>query len=247
MAGPLPVGDLGNKTADVARGVVKGAVDTPYTILNATENIKNSAAPFVGGKNQQTSYFQQKPEALQPHGTGENLGYYGEQAAELFIGLEVKVLKIAEKTAGLVKVERLVKATEETIQAAKIEWSAAKGVKTAEQVTKVEETIKDSAKTARIANAGNYRKLFLEEVPNMPREYEVHHTLPQKYEELMARNGVNIHEIKYLRGGDIETHQKITQEWRIWEKRLGRALTAQEVLNFARRIENKYKGNFIRP
>lgn len=95
-----------------------------------------------------------------------------------------------------------------------------------------------------IANENNYRDLYLKENPMMPKNWQVHHTLPQKYESIMRNMGMNIHETKFLRGVDPQIHTKITNEWRIWEKQLGQTPTAREVLDFAKIIEEKY-GEFF--
>jgi hypothetical protein len=65
----------------------------------------------------------------------------------------------------------------------------------------------------KVAFKSNYRKLFLDKNPRLPKGWQVHHTLPQKYEEIMKKAGVNIHEAEYLRGVDPKVHSKITNEW----------------------------------
>jgi hypothetical protein len=102
------------------------------------------------------------------------------------------------------------------------------------------------AKKTVLAWAGNYRKLFKAAHPNMPSRYQVHHSLPQKFEAIMKRAGINIHELKYLRGVDPKIHSKITTEWGRWERRLGHKPTADEIIRFAQQIERKYGKNFIK-
>jgi len=94
----------------------------------------------------------------------------------------------------------------------------------------------------KVPNAKNYRELFLKENPEMPLTNQVHHTLPQKYEEILNASGKNIHETQYLEGIDPKVHSKITSEWTRWEKSLGRTPTAEEVIDFAKQIDSKYGG-----
>ncbi len=89
-------------------------------------------------------------------------------------------------------------------------------------------------------NANNYRKLFLKENPEMPKTYQVHHTLPQKYEEILNFKEINIHEAKYLEGIDPDIHKQITKEWQKWDKSLGRTPTSEEVFDFTQKIDSKY-------
>ena len=90
------------------------------------------------------------------------------------------------------------------------------------------------------ATKNNYRKLFVEKFPDLPKGYQVHHTLPQKYVTIMKNVGSNIHEVEYLKGIDVETHKLITKEWMKWDKALGKTPTAQDVIDFTKQIDNKY-------
>lgn len=91
-----------------------------------------------------------------------------------------------------------------------------------------------------VPNANNYRNLYLKENPGMPKEYQVHHTLPQTYEEILKAKGINIHEAKYLEGIDPNIHKSITRDWLRWDNSLGRTPTAKEIFDFAKQIELKY-------
>ncbi|SDZ69241.1 hypothetical protein SAMN05421736_1581, partial [Evansella caseinilytica] len=94
------------------------------------------------------------------------------------------------------------------------------------------------------ATKNNYRKLFLAEYPDLPKGWQVHHSLPQKYETIMKNAGINIHEVKYLRGVDPTVHREITKEWIKWDKSLGRDPTSQEISDFAKQIDQKYNKNW---
>jgi len=94
------------------------------------------------------------------------------------------------------------------------------------------------------ANAGNYRKTFTALRP-IPSGYEVHHSLPQKYEATMSKAGVNIHNPFRLQGVDPQTHQAITREWARWDRDLGRQPSAQEVIQFKEAIDQQYSGKLI--
>jgi RHS repeat-associated protein len=97
-----------------------------------------------------------------------------------------------------------------------------------------------------VASKSNYRQLYLKEHPNLPKGWQVHHTLPQKYDKIMAYADINIHETQYLRGVELGTHNKITQEWKQWENSLGRQPTAHEISDFSRHIDEKYKNDWFK-
>ncbi len=100
---------------------------------------------------------------------------------------------------------------------------------------------------AKTANVSNYRNNFLEVNPNIPKKYQVHHSLPQKYENILNDTRINIHETQYLRGIDPTIHSKITNEWTKWDKSLGRTPTAQEIINFSKQIDSKYGNYWYKP
>ena len=74
------------------------------------------------------------------------------------------------------------------------------------------------AKGATQGTKSNYRKLFLNKFPDLPKGWQVHHTLPQKYADIIKKMGINVHEVKYLKGVDPDVHKLITKEWRNWDK-----------------------------
>lgn len=89
----------------------------------------------------------------------------------------------------------------------------------------------------------NYRDRFFESRPELKAERSkiyVHHTLPQQYEEIMWRSGINVHDTQYLVGVDYDTHVLINAEWREWAASLGRAPTAGEVLEEADVVKGLY-------
>jgi hypothetical protein len=96
------------------------------------------------------------------------------------------------------------------------------------------------AKKAVVATKSNFRKLFTAAHPNMPSTHQVHHSLPQKFEAIMTKAGVNIHENKFLRGVDPKIHSKITTEWGRWERALGHKPKADEIIKFAKQMDTKY-------
>ena len=106
--------------------------------------------------------------------------------------------------------------------------------------------IGQGAKKAVVATANNFRRLFQQLHPKMPSRFQVHHSLPQKFEAIMKRAGINIHDMKYLRGVDPKIHSKITTEWGRWERALGHKPTSDEIIKFAQSIERKYGKNFVK-
>ena len=92
----------------------------------------------------------------------------------------------------------------------------------------------------KVPSKSNYRSLYTDKNPGLSKGWQVHHSLPQKYDGIMRDSGINIHTVKYLRGVDPEVHQKNSNEWTSWDKSLGRAPTAQEIRSFEKQIDQKY-------
>jgi hypothetical protein len=103
------------------------------------------------------------------------------------------------------------------------------------------------AALGRTPSRNNYRDLFRLNRPELPPDWPVHHTLPQKYEKLMRDAGINIHEVQYLRGVDQPTHDQITTLWRAFDRRNGGNPTASQVVDFARQIDKQFGSKFIWP
>jgi hypothetical protein len=96
------------------------------------------------------------------------------------------------------------------------------------------------------ANVGNYRANFYAEHPDAPAEYQVHHSLPQKYSDLLSEDGVNVHSTEYLRGVSRPIHQSITSDWRVFDRGCGGAPPASSIYQFADHIDTAYGGSMIR-
>lgn len=101
--------------------------------------------------------------------------------------------------------------------------------------------------TAVKATAANYAKLFRKARPDFPKGWPVHHSLPQRYEELMLEAGINIHDIEFLRGVEPELHQLITEEWGRFHKAMGGNPTAAQVADFAKQIDIRFGDHFVWP
>lgn len=95
-----------------------------------------------------------------------------------------------------------------------------------------------------IPSATNYRSVFFEANPMAPRELQVHHALPQKYERLMSQNEINIHDGKYLRGISASDHLKVTADWALWERGLGREPSAEDVINKMKKVDEQFRTSF---
>ena len=90
----------------------------------------------------------------------------------------------------------------------------------------------------------NYREKYIEQNPNMPRDYQVHHSIPQEYQYLFEDTDINIHDISHLRGVDVLTHRNITRMWRNWKKnnlQHNHEITARDVLRFTKHIDKVFK------
>jgi hypothetical protein len=104
--------------------------------------------------------------------------------------------------------------------------------------------------------SGNYRLNFKRLHPEFPggREWQVHHSIPQKFRKLLADAGIQVDNPAYLRGvrttpGETSNvHAKITAAWEAWHKKLvsatGREPTAAEVIEHAKEIDWRFGGNY---
>lgn len=78
--------------------------------------------------------------------------------------------------------------------------------------------------------------------------YELHHILPQEYRETMRQAGINIDHPAFLREvritdpvTNVRVHQRLyTDVWADWRAGLGHNPMAQEIINFARSLEEQY-------
>lgn len=52
---------------------------------------------------------------------------------------------------------------------------------------------------------------------------------------------INIHNMEYLKGIDSKIHLKITKEWTSWGRAIGHNPAAQEIIDFAEIVNEKYK------
>jgi filamentous hemagglutinin len=107
--------------------------------------------------------------------------------------------------------------------------------------------MRTSGDAVAVANASNYRAIFLKSRPDLPAGWQVHHSLPQKYEELMRASGVNVNDIEFLRGVSPEVHSRISTEWTRFDKINGGNPSAAQIAEFAKQIDRKYDGKFVWP
>jgi hypothetical protein len=96
-------------------------------------------------------------------------------------------------------------------------------------------------------SVSNYRTLFRQNRPDMPPDYQVHHSIPQKYADRMAAEGVNIHEVQYLRGVDDPTHREINNLWRTLDRQNNGDPTIAQIRELARQIDQRFGSKFIWP
>ena len=78
--------------------------------------------------------------------------------------------------------------------------------------------------------------------------YQVHHVLPQQWRNVLARANINVDDPRWLREVvkfnpevRVDVHRRLyTDVWERWALELGREPTAQEVIQFAKRLEDQY-------
>ena len=91
-----------------------------------------------------------------------------------------------------------------------------------------------------VANANNYRSVFQRTYGEVGPNMQVHHTLPQKYNSLFEKVGVNIHDPKYLQAVPKDIHVKITNAWKQWEKSMDGKVNTQSIKDFAKQIDKQF-------
>jgi hypothetical protein len=102
--------------------------------------------------------------------------------------------------------------------------------------------------------AGGYRGKFGAIHPDFPggREWQVHHSIPQKFRATLTRAGVNVDSPSFLRGvrttaGETSNaHQKITNAWEGWHREFkstfGREPAAAEIIEQSKLIDWQFGG-----
>ncbi|HET7437146.1 MAG TPA: RHS repeat-associated core domain-containing protein [Thermoanaerobaculia bacterium] len=91
----------------------------------------------------------------------------------------------------------------------------------------------------------NYAKNF-KAVSETPAGHEVHHTFFQKYRANFAARGVNIDEMRFLRGIDPKVHARLTAAAAKLERTLGRRLTTDEVMDLAVKYDRDFNAALVR-
>jgi hypothetical protein len=92
-----------------------------------------------------------------------------------------------------------------------------------------------------LPTSSNYRLRYLQADPNLPANWAVHHSIPQKYRELFSVVGIDIDDLQFLRGVSPDIHSKITTEWMRFDMQSGGNPNAAEVARFMQYIDHKYE------
>jgi hypothetical protein len=98
-----------------------------------------------------------------------------------------------------------------------------------------------------VASVGNYRANVYAENPETPVDFQIHHSLPQKYADLMADAGIDIHNNEFLRGVSRPIHQLINSDWSASDRGYGGTPPASSVHQFATFIDQQYGSHFVFP
>lgn len=95
------------------------------------------------------------------------------------------------------------------------------------------------------ATKNNYAENFWKAAWTKIKDYQVHHSLPQKYVKMFEEIGVNIHENKYLRGIKKTLHTDITNAWNSFDPKWTINRSIDEIKSFAAKIDIDYRDKFI--
>jgi|GEM_PF-3601101 len=108
------------------------------------------------------------------------------------------------------------------------------------KVTKIEELVDLS----KFETKNGYRTGFKILNPSMLRGFQVHHTLPQEYRDWFAKNGINVDQMKYLRGVAPHIHDELTARWRKFGMIFGRTPPVEQIQKFADILEKRYSNYY---
>lgn len=87
---------------------------------------------------------------------------------------------------------------------------------------------------------GNYRARYLKADPGLPDGWQVHHSIPQKYQQSFADLGIDVGDIQFLRGVDPKIHSRITTEWGRFDARFGGNPSPADVARFSKHIDDTF-------
>jgi len=87
---------------------------------------------------------------------------------------------------------------------------------------------------------GNYRARYLKADPGLPDGWQVHHSIPQKYQQSFADLGIDVGDMQFLRGVDPKIHSRITTEWGRFDARFGGNPSPADVSRFSKQIDETF-------
>lgn len=93
------------------------------------------------------------------------------------------------------------------------------------------------------ADATNYRACFAG-LTGMPPTHEAIHSMPEKYSDILARDGINIYAPQNIRGVSKEMQQPIADKWSAWETTHA-APSSKEIQDFAKSIDAEFGSKMI--
>jgi len=93
----------------------------------------------------------------------------------------------------------------------------------------------------------NYRSLFKKANPNLPDDWPVHHSIPQRYQEEFDRHGINIHDVSMLRGVSGPNHRQITNAWERFHRAHGGTPTVDQIVDFSYQIDVDFGDRMLFP
>jgi hypothetical protein len=127
--------------------------------------------------------------------------------------------------------------------------SKSKGLSSKQQQQFIEE-----AKAAEMESmAGSYQEKFKALHPDFPggREWQVHHSIPQKFRQILRNAGIDVDNPSFLRGarttpGEFSNvHAKLTTNWENWHAKFkalhGREPNAAEILEQAKQADWQFR------
>jgi hypothetical protein len=101
------------------------------------------------------------------------------------------------------------------------------------------------------ATVNNFAKNFRVNRPDFPKGLPVHHSIPQRYQDMFAARGINVHDLFWLRGVSNITHDTMHNQWNAWHRQIqrqhGRSPTVEEVLSFRQQMEVRYEYQMYYP
>jgi hypothetical protein len=97
-------------------------------------------------------------------------------------------------------------------------------------------------------SGSTYRDRFYKQYPNAPRDYKIHHRIPQKARDMGIFPAKVVDSVDNLRAVPENIHNQISTEWtHFWRRYSNSKPSTGQVEQFAKQLDQKYGQYFWQP